>query len=91
VSASLQLDEGAGGFAPARVGLGHYGRDQHLGVAVEHVLDLDGRDVLAARNDDVLAAVLDLEIAVRVLHGQVARCGTSRQRRLPAVAVGFFR
>ena len=39
---------------------------------VECVLDLDGRDVLAARNDDVLGAVLDLDVAVRLHDGEVA-------------------
>ena len=42
-------------------------------MAVERVLDLDGRDVLAARDDDVLGAVLDLRVAVGMHHREVAR------------------
>ena len=42
------------------------------GMLVEHVLDLDRRDVLAARDDDVLGAVLELDIAVRVQHAEIA-------------------
>ena len=38
---------------------------------VQGVLDLDGGDVLATGNDDVLEPVLDLDIAVGVPHGQV--------------------
>ena len=33
-------------------------------VAIQHVFHLDGGDVLAARDDDVLAAILDLDVAV---------------------------
>ncbi|MNG93656.1 hypothetical protein D3C79_526310 [compost metagenome] len=39
---------------------------------VQGVLDLDGGDVLATGNDDVLEPVLDLDIAVGMPHGQVA-------------------
>jgi hypothetical protein len=59
-------------------------------VAVEHVFHLDGRDVLAARDDDVLAAVLDLDVAVGVLHGQVAAVEPAAGKGF-AVALGFFR
>jgi predicted methyltransferase len=31
-------------------------------VLVEHAFDLDGRDVLAAGDDDVLGAVLELDV-----------------------------
>ena len=79
----FQFQKGARGFTPLRIGLGHHGRGQHGGVAVEHVFHLDRRDVLAAGDDDVLAAVLDLDVAVGVLHGQVAAVE-------PAAGKGFL-
>ena len=54
LASGLQLDEGARRLAPLRVGLGDHRRGQHRRVAVEHVLDLERRDVLAAGDDDVL-------------------------------------
>ena len=40
---------------------------------LEHdFLDLDGRDVLAAGDDDVLGAILDLDVAVGMGHGEIA-------------------
>ncbi|MPL88378.1 hypothetical protein SDC9_34398 [bioreactor metagenome] len=71
--ARAQLDEGAGRLAPAFVRAGDDGRFHHFGVLVEHVLDLDRGDVLAARDDDVLRAVLQLDIAIGVHHPEVAR------------------
>src|SRR3712207_8190584 len=44
-----------------------------LGVLREHVFDLQAGDVLAPRDDDVLGAVLDLDHAVGVPNGEVAR------------------
>jgi len=41
-------------------------------MAVQHVLHFDGRDVLAGRDDDVLRAVLELDIAVLMDDAQVA-------------------
>ena len=41
-------------------------------MAVERVLDLDARDVLTARDDDVLGPVGDLDVAVGVGHREVA-------------------
>ncbi|PAV67246.1 hypothetical protein WR25_02371 [Diploscapter pachys] len=67
-----QGDEGMRGFAPARIGPRHHGGLEHLRMLVEHLLDLQRTDVLAAGNDDVLGPVLDLHIAIRVQHGQVA-------------------
>ena len=72
LGAFLQLDEGAGHFAPFRIGLCHHGGEQHGRVLVEDVLDLDGGDVLAAGNDDVLGAVLDDDVAVLVEHAEIA-------------------
>jgi hypothetical protein len=56
----LQLHKGTSRLAPARIGLDQHGCSQQSGVTVQHVFHFDGRDVLAARNDDVLAAALDL-------------------------------
>jgi hypothetical protein len=39
---------------------------------VQHILDFDGGDVLAAGNDDVLGAVLDVDVAVLVPDRQIA-------------------
>ena len=39
---------------------------------VQHVLDLDRGDVLAAGDDDVLGAVLDDDVAVLIEHAEVA-------------------
>jgi hypothetical protein len=88
--AGLQFHKRARRLAPLGVGLGHHRGGQHVGVAVQHVLHLDGRDVFAARNDDVLAAVLDLDVAVGVLHGQVAGVEPAAGKGL-LVALGFFR
>jgi hypothetical protein len=41
-------------------------------VLVEHALDLDGRDVLAAGDDDVLGAVAQLDIAVGMRYAEIA-------------------
>src|SRR5262245_1624075 len=60
----LELDERARRLAPLRVGLRHHGGREHRRVAVDRVLDLERRDVLAAGDDDVIAAVLYLRVAV---------------------------
>ena len=52
-------------------------------MAVEHLLDLERADVLAAGDDDVLGPVLDLDIAVLVRDGEIA--GVE-----PAVAEGVL-
>src|SRR3546814_9842758 len=70
--AGLHGDEGAGRLAPALVRPGDHRRLHDLGMPEQHVLDLQRRDVLAARDDDVLGAVLDLAVAVGMQHRQVA-------------------
>ncbi|KAF1854083.1 hypothetical protein Lal_00005300 [Lupinus albus] len=70
--AVLQRDEGAGRLAPLLVMAGDDGGLQHLWMLVEHILHLDGRDVLATGDDDVLRAVLDLDIAVFMPDGEIA-------------------
>ena len=65
VAPRFSVDEGAGRLAPFLVRPRDHGAVDHSRVAVERALDLDRADVLAARDDDVLRAVLDLDIAVR--------------------------
>ena len=52
--AGFQFDERARRFTPFFVRLGDDGGAEHGGMAIERFLDLDGRDILAAGNDDVL-------------------------------------
>src|SRR5215211_9352814 len=68
----LELDEGAWRLAPFLVRFRDDGRRLHGRVLVERVLDLDRGDVLAARDDDVLRAILELDVAVRMLDAEVA-------------------
>ena len=72
LGALAHFEERTRHLAPLRVRRRHHRGDQHGRVAVQDFLDLDAGDVLAAGDDDVLAAVLDLHVAVRVHHGQVA-------------------
>src|SRR5574338_71603 len=71
--ARAQHDESLGRLAPLLVGHADHRALEHRLVAVERVLDLGGADVLAARDDDVLLAVDDVEAAGRVPHAEVAR------------------
>ena len=59
-------------LAPLVVGHPEDGRVEHLGVAVQHVLDLGRVDVDARRDDHVALAVADVVEAVRVHVGHVA-------------------
>ncbi|MNI69435.1 hypothetical protein D3C73_1251800 [compost metagenome] len=68
----FELDEGTRGFAPLFVRTGDHCGLQYCRVTVENIFDFDGGYVLAARDDDVLEAVLDFDIAVRVPDRQVA-------------------
>ena len=52
-------------------GLGHHRTGQHGGMPVQRILDLEGGNVFTPRDDDVLAAVLDLHIAVGLHHRQI--------------------
>src|SRR5271165_682639 len=69
----LQCHERAGGFAPHRVRARDHRRLEHARVPVENVFDLDRRDVLAARDDDVLRTILQLDIAVGMHDPEIAR------------------
>src|SRR5205809_4119186 len=62
----LQLDESARDLTPLLVGRRHDSGGEHRWMAVEDVLDFYRRDVLAARDDDVLRPVLDLYVPVRL-------------------------
>lgn len=77
-----QLDERARHLAPLRIRQRDDGRDRDGRMPVQRVLDLDARDVLAARDDDVLAAVLDADVAVGRQHAQVARVEPAARERL---------
>src|SRR6185369_6346438 len=70
--AFLECHERARRLAPFLVGPRHHRAFQHGRMAVDHALDLDRRDVLAARDDDVLGAVLQLDIAVGVADAEIA-------------------
>ncbi len=41
-------------------------------MAVEHLLDFERGNILATGNDDVLGAVLDLDVAVLMPDGEIA-------------------
>jgi hypothetical protein len=64
-------------------------------MAIEHVLDFERGDVLAARDDDVLRAVLDLDVAVGLHHGEVAgaepAAGERISRRLGILEIALHR
>src|SRR6266581_7523509 len=68
----LEHDERLRHLAPLRVRHGDHRHLEHVGVARDRLLDLDGRDVLAARDDDVLLAVAQRDVAVGVHDGHVA-------------------
>src|SRR5690606_21826516 len=72
LSIGFQLQKGAGRLAPAGVALGHHGRSEHRGMAIQRIFNLDRRDVFTTRNHDVLAAILDLHVAIRIRYRQVA-------------------
>src|SRR5213594_79114 len=78
----LGHDERLRDLAPALVRHRDHRHLEHVGVARDRLLDLDGRDVFAARDDDVLLAVAQLDVAVGVHDGHVA--GVE-----PAAAKGF--
>ena len=80
----------AQGVSPSSGRAGDDGGFQDGRVAVEDVLDLDRRDVLAAGDDDVLRAVLDLDVAVGVGDREVAGVEPA-PAKASSVAVGFFR
>jgi len=60
-------------FTPLLVGDSDDGDLAHLGMTEDGVLHLDGRDVLATRDDDVLLAIADGDVVVVVDDPPVAR------------------
>ncbi len=67
----LQLDKGNRRLAPLLVRSRHHRTGQHRRVTVQGILDLERADIFAAADDDVLAAILDLHIAVGLGDGEV--------------------
>ncbi len=67
-----QGDERARAFAPFRIRAGDDRGFHDRRMAVKRLLDLERGNVFAARDDDVLGAILDLDIAVRVHDREVA-------------------
>src|SRR5262245_16243752 len=55
---------------------------EHVGMTRDGLLDLDGRDVLAARDDDVLLPVAQLDVPVGMQHGDVARVEPAAAERV---------
>ena len=78
----LQCDEGAGRLAPFLVRPGDDRGFHDLRMAIQHLLDLDRGDVLAARDDDVLRAVLDLDITVGMHDREIAGVKPAAGERL---------
>src|SRR4051812_8160380 len=73
VLARLELDERLRALAPLLVRHRHDGDLGDRRVPGDRLLDLDARDVLAARDDDVLGAVAELDVAVGMPDREVAR------------------
>ncbi|KAI6772327.1 hypothetical protein HG530_003285 [Fusarium avenaceum] len=56
---------------------------EDIRVLGQHALESNGRDVLAARNDDVLCSVLDLGAAVGMPHRKITRVKHTSSEQLP--------
>ena len=80
----LQDDNGLDDFSPVGIGNADDGHFHHLGVVFEDGFDLHGIDILATPDDHVLLSPLEVEIAVFVHEGEIARME-------PAAPQGFFR
>src|SRR6476620_12661165 len=82
LGAGFADDEGLRSFSPflVRNPDDHY--LEHGGMRLEGVLDLDSRDVLSAGDDDVLGAITQFDVAVRVLHAQVPGVQPAAAERL---------
>src|SRR5688572_31608071 len=70
--AGLERDERNGHFSPFRIGTGDHCGFHHRRMAAQRALDFDRGDVLPARYDDVLGAVLQLDVPVGMHHPEVA-------------------
>ena len=71
--AGFERYEGFRSFAPLLIGDRHTCGFQDVWVRDQHGLECERRDVLTARDDDVLGAVKNLDRAIRVPDCQVAR------------------
>jgi hypothetical protein len=80
----LQDDNGLDDFPPVGIGNADDGHLRHLGVVFEDGFDLHGIDILATPDDHVLLSPLQVEIAVFIHEGEIARME-------PAAPQGFFR
>ena len=69
--ALVERDERLGPLPPVRVRDPDDRALEHRRVGGDRLLDLDAGDVLSAGDDDVLAAVAQLDVAVGMPHGQV--------------------
>jgi len=78
----MAIDERLGPLTPVLVRDADHRAFQHRGVGRDGLLDLDAGDVLAAGDDDVLAPVAQLDVPVRVPHGQVTGVGPAAGERL---------
>jgi hypothetical protein len=82
VRAVLERDERLGALAPALVGYRDNRALEHGGMAADDLLDLDRRDVLAAGDDDALAAVAQFDRVIRVPDGEIAGVEPAAAKRL---------
>src|SRR5665811_1726944 len=73
----LEFDESARRLAPFVVGFCHHRGGGDRRMLVERVLHLDRGDILAAGNDDVLRAVFELDVTVRMHDAEIAGVAVS--------------
>src|SRR5215831_3044695 len=80
--ALLERDERLGALSPLLVRNRHHRAFEDGRVLGDGLLDLDGRDVLPTRDDDVLLAVAELDVAVGVPDADVSRVEPPAPERL---------
>lgn len=89
-SAGKLFDKGGWRLSPTYIRTRHNGRHHYGGMKAQYVFNLEAGNVLASRNDDVLAAIFDLQIAIRILDCQIS-CVEHPWANASAVASGFCR
>mmetsp|Transcript_68116 Transcript_68116/g.134433 ORF Transcript_68116/g.134433 Transcript_68116/m.134433 type:complete len:265 (+) Transcript_68116:338-1132(+) len=72
VLARIQFQKGTWRLSPLRIIPSHDSGSCNLGVFVQNAFHLQGRDVLTSRNNDILRAILQLDVAVRVPNCQIS-------------------
>src|SRR5690606_32302022 len=77
-NAGTRDDPGDTRLPPAVVWHSDHGSIRHGGMREEHTLDLSGRDPLPSRDEDVLDAVDDPVVALRITLDEVARVQPAR-------------